>query len=115
MAIEKRLVVSGLFACRIITPAFAIASLVSMENYYRSSPPDRPWYAVTPAIWTQIMINTSVVTACIPSLKPILTDFGSGLTGVTISGPFELTHSGRKQGTGTANVKSTSSSGSGLA
>lgn len=53
------------------------------------------------------MLNISIITACIPSIKRFLADIQSGLMGVNISEPYELTHSGGKatqlrygQGTG---------------
>ena len=42
------------------------------------------------------MLNISIITACIPSIKRFLADIQSGLMGVNISEPYELTHSGGK-------------------
>ena len=42
------------------------------------------------------MLNMSIITACIPSIKRFLADIQSGLAGVHISEPYELTHSGGK-------------------
>lgn len=78
------------------TPAFAICALVTFHTYYHATPQDRPWHIVAPAIWTQVMLNMSIITACIPSIKRFLADIQSGLAGVHISEPYELTHSGGK-------------------
>jgi hypothetical protein len=42
------------------------------------------------------MMNLSIITACIPSIKRFFADVQSGLMGVTISETYELTHSGGK-------------------
>ena len=42
------------------------------------------------------MLNISIITACIPSIKRFLADIQSGLMGVNISEPYEMTHSGGK-------------------
>ena len=42
------------------------------------------------------MLNSSIITACIPSIKRFLADIQSGLMAVNISEPYELTHSGGK-------------------
>jgi hypothetical protein len=42
------------------------------------------------------MLNISIITACIPSIKRFLADIQSGLMGVNISEPYELTHTGGK-------------------
>ena len=42
------------------------------------------------------MLNSSIITACIPSIKRFFADVQSGLMGVTISEQYELTHSGGK-------------------
>jgi hypothetical protein len=47
------------------------------------------------------MLAMSFITACIPSIKRFLADIQSGLMGVNISEPYELTHSGGKYATGT--------------
>ncbi|KAK2788387.1 hypothetical protein FQN52_006711 [Onygenales sp. PD_12] len=117
IALKKRWIVSGLFACRIITPTTTLLSLLTLSPLYTTHPPsrDRPWHAVTPSIWTQIATATSIITACIPSLKTFLADIRSGLTGATISEPFELAHSGgRTRVHGTTRTANGSSSGNSL-
>ena len=42
------------------------------------------------------MLNISIITASIPSIKKFLVDVQSGLMGVTISEMYEMTHSGGK-------------------
>ena len=42
------------------------------------------------------MLNLSIITACIPSVKRFLADIQSGLMGATISESYEMTHSSGK-------------------
>lgn len=72
--------------------------MVALDDFYHSTPQDRTWFAITPSAWTSVAMNVSIVTACIPSIKRFLADWASGLSGVTISEPFELEHSAGKSG-----------------
>jgi hypothetical protein len=92
---DKKLVVSILFGLRIFTPAFAITAIIFFGDFYHSFPQDRSWFAVTPAVWTQLMLNVSIVTACIPSIKRFLGNIRSGLTTINISPNYEATRYGR--------------------
>jgi len=90
---QKKWVVIGLFGCRIIVPAFTIASAVAMYDYWHAST-DPTWDAVQGALWTQAILNLSIITACIPCIKRFLADLSSGLMAVNISEPLELTMKG---------------------
>ncbi|KIX04957.1 uncharacterized protein Z518_05829 [Rhinocladiella mackenziei CBS 650.93] len=96
VAPKKRLVVMALFGLRIATPILTAITILSLDDFYHSTPQDRPWNAITPAIWTSVALNVSIVTACIPSIKRFLADWAAGLSGVVISEPFELEHSAGK-------------------
>ena len=50
-----------------------------------------------PSIWNQVVLNLSVLTACIPSLKRVLGEFSTGLTGITITEQHELITSNQSQ------------------
>lgn len=88
---QKRWVVIGLFGCRIIVPAFAIVGAVAMSHYWGSSPPDPTWHAVNATLWTQAILNLSIITACIPCIKRFLADLSTGMMTVNIPEPLELT------------------------
>nr|OQO32237.1 hypothetical protein B0A51_00485 [Rachicladosporium sp. CCFEE 5018] len=92
-ALRRKATVSALFGLRLATIPFAVLALIGDRTYY-AHPEDRSWYAVTPAIWGQVLLNVSIITACIPSTKRFFTDVQSGLMGVTISETYEMTHSG---------------------
>lgn len=91
------------------TPAITAASIVALDDFYHSTPQDRPWFAVVPSVWTSVAMNVSIVTACIPSIKRFLADWASGLSNVAISEPFELEHSAGK-----ATMLGTYAKGSGM-
>ncbi|KIW44215.1 uncharacterized protein PV06_05242 [Exophiala oligosperma] len=105
---SKRFVVSGLFACRLAVPAFTIAMLVFRRREFRTNRGrnDPTWYALVPQVFAQIMLNVSIIAACIPSLKPFLADIKPGLIVVNIP-EHELTASfvrhskSRSEGKGT--------------
>jgi hypothetical protein len=71
-------------------PLVTILSLTTLKPSFYSSPPDKPWYEVTPTIWSQIMLNLSLITACIPSLKRFLADLQSGAMAVQVTEAFEM-------------------------
>jgi hypothetical protein len=71
-------------------PIITILNLTTLKPYFSSSPADKPWHAVAPAVYSQIMLNLSIITACIPSLKRFLQDLQSGVMAVNITESFEL-------------------------
>lgn len=66
-----------------------ILNLATLTQYFDSYLPDQTWYAVSPTIWSQVMLNLSIITACLPSLKRVLTDLQSGLAASSIPEGFE--------------------------
>lgn len=93
---EKRWVVNALFGSRIIVPAFAIAGATASSDYWTASPSDPTWHAVKSWLWMQAIINSSIITACIPCIKRFLADLSSGLMAVNISEPLEMTMKGAR-------------------
>lgn len=91
---EKRWVVNALFGCRVIVPAFAIAGATVSSDYWTASPSDPTWHAVKSWLWMQAIINSSIITACIPCIKRFLADLSSGMMTVNISEPLEMTMKG---------------------
>lgn len=87
----KRWVVIGLFACRIIVPAFSIAGIVAMHSFYNATPRDPTWHAVGSTIWVQSVISLSIITACIPCIKRFLADLSAGMIVVNVSEHAEFT------------------------
>ncbi|KAK4896009.1 hypothetical protein LTR27_005865 [Elasticomyces elasticus] len=93
---QRKLAVVTLFGTRLAIVPSTICALVTYHTYYFTSPQDRTWHAVAPVIWTQVTLNMSIITACIPSIKRFFMDVQSGLMAVTISEQYEMTHSGGK-------------------
>ena len=55
---------------------------------------DQTWSNVGVWMWTQVVMNLSIITACIPSLKRVIANLQTGLTALTIAENMELSHSG---------------------
>ncbi|KAK9860827.1 hypothetical protein MYU51_006133 [Penicillium brevicompactum] len=106
----KRHQISALFAMRILVMALTIAGLRSLPPIFESRPPDRPWYTVMPAIWLQLILSSSILCTCIPTLKRVLADLQTGMMAGTVSDFFEQSVSGHTN-TGS---QSGSKSGSGI-
>ena len=84
----KRSLVIGLFALRILVIAATIAQLVVLQPYLRSS--DKTWTNVAPSIWNQVMMNISIIFACLPSLKRLLDELQPNKIGMVIPKSVEL-------------------------
>lgn len=55
-----------------------------MQNIYQSANVDFTWEALMPQVWAQIMLNASIITACIPSFKPLLQGIRPALPNIQI-------------------------------
>ncbi|CAG8098535.1 unnamed protein product [Penicillium salamii] len=106
----KRHQISALFAMRILVMALTIAGLRSLHPMFKSKPSDRPWHTVMPAIWLQLILSSSILCTCIPTLKRVLADLQTGMMAGTVSDFFEQSVSGHTN-TGSQSV---SKSGSGI-
>lgn len=80
----KRWLVISLFAFRITVPISTVFVLVSLSPYFSSHPIDKTWNSVLPTIANQIMMNLSITTACLPSLKRFIGELQTGLTALQI-------------------------------
>lgn len=69
-------------------PMATLPVLITTEQHAEDT--DHTWFAVTPAIWQQIALNLSMMTACIPSLKSILDSLLGDTAGAAIRAPYEL-------------------------
>lgn len=66
-----------------------IPIIVSIKSTAGGS--DMSWDAIAPTIWLQVSLNLSVISACIPSLKPVLDSFLGQTIGASIQPPYRLT------------------------
>ncbi|KAJ5970967.1 uncharacterized protein N7479_000885 [Penicillium vulpinum] len=90
----KRHQISALFAMRILVPALTIAGLHSLRPVYASKPLDETWNALMPAIWLQLILSSSILCTCIPTLKRVLAELQTGMMAGIVSDFFEQSVSG---------------------
>ncbi|KEF54904.1 uncharacterized protein A1O9_09347 [Exophiala aquamarina CBS 119918] len=58
--------------------------LYHMRNAYKTDDHDFTWDILMPQVWAQIMLHTSIITACIPSFNRFLSGIKPGLLAVQI-------------------------------
>lgn len=68
-------------------PLAELPRLVYISRYLASTDPT--FSSVNLSIWTQVVTNLSLATACIPCLKPFLTALGSGVLDTRLPTGFE--------------------------
>ncbi|KOS36837.1 hypothetical protein ACN38_g12391 [Penicillium nordicum] len=90
----KRYQISALFAMRILVLALTIAGLRSLSPLYKSKPLDETWNALMPAIWLQLILSSSILCTCIPTLKRVLAELQTGMMAGVVSDFFEHSVSG---------------------
>ncbi|KIX04255.1 uncharacterized protein Z518_07809 [Rhinocladiella mackenziei CBS 650.93] len=88
--------VMALFGSRIIVPIFVVFQLLTYRDFYESD--DRSWAMTAPAIWSQLVMNLSILTACIPSLKTVLDMFKSGTSLFTVPAQYQSEMDNSSQG-----------------
>ncbi|KAJ5192805.1 hypothetical protein N7449_008947 [Penicillium cf. viridicatum] len=90
----KRHQISALFAMRILVLALTIGGLRSLPPLYNSKPLDETWNALMPAIWLQLILSSSILCTCIPTLKRVLAELQTGMMAGVVSDFFEHSVSG---------------------
>ncbi|KGO44072.1 hypothetical protein PEX2_020590 [Penicillium expansum] len=90
----KRHQISALFAMRILVLALTIAGLHSLPPIYDSKPLDQTWHTLMPAIWLQLILSSSILCTCIPTLKRVLAELQTGMMAGVVSDFFEHSVSG---------------------
>jgi hypothetical protein len=113
---RQRCTVIGVFASRLAVCVCSGLLLVSIPAFIKST--DRSWEALTPQIWRQAVQCTSIITACIPCLRPFLVSLESGFMDSSMQGVIGKTYgggsgqgSGRNNGTGSFALTSFTLSG----
>lgn len=66
-------------------PLSKIPALIYLWKNDESS--DSTWNAVVPSIWFQISLNLSLITACVPSLKPVFDSLFGYTAGAVVQAP----------------------------
>ncbi|KAK4556923.1 hypothetical protein LTR86_005904 [Recurvomyces mirabilis] len=80
--VQIQILVIVCFACRtavIGTLGGHISSLRHLEDF-----DDPSWSYTMPAIWSQVVMNISILTAAIPGMQQFLADLRSGMTTLTV-------------------------------
>lgn len=75
--------------------ALTIAAFRSLTPLFHSNPLDEPWNTLMPAIWLQLILSSSIICTCIPTLKRVLADLQTGMMAGTVSDFFEQSISGQ--------------------
>ncbi|KAA6415435.1 MAG: hypothetical protein FRX48_00150 [Lasallia pustulata] len=65
---EQRWAIIAMFSIRVLVCIATIIEIVTFQDYLQSS--DRTWHGVDLNIWAQVSMNLSIITACIPLMKP---------------------------------------------
>ncbi|ETN44499.1 uncharacterized protein HMPREF1541_10169 [Cyphellophora europaea CBS 101466] len=105
--IRKRITVIAVFASRLVVP-LCVALRMSSFPPYVAPTADRSWEVVTPQTWAQVIQCLSIITACIPCLKPFLESLESGFMDMSMTGHTGATYGGASSGSGNHGTKSKS-------
>lgn len=71
------------------TPVFTTFSLITGKQLYAAPTVDRPFEAIDVSVWTSIAAGTSIITACIPSIRRFIADYAAGVSN-TIMGDGDI-------------------------
>ena len=78
-----RLLVAGCFATRFAVTMPLVGHAVDISSLHLHTNPS--WTFTIPAIWLQVAMNLSVLTACIPGIQTFLADLRSGILIPTVT------------------------------
>jgi hypothetical protein len=70
-------------------PPITIVQLVYFHQYFDALD-DQTWSNTKPWILTQVVMNMSMITACIPSLRRVVTELSTNQTSVAVSQGIEF-------------------------
>ncbi|RAL08854.1 putative integral membrane protein [Aspergillus homomorphus CBS 101889] len=70
---SQKLALTGVFVMGGFICIISIVRLVIMLNAYKVPSLDETWVFVGPSKWTAVETNIGIVSACLPSLRPVLT------------------------------------------
>jgi hypothetical protein len=105
ITLGKKVLVICLFAVRIMfvpiceptlrrlimrsVPPITIVQLLYLHQYFEALD-DQTWSNIKPWILTQTVMNMSIITACIPSLRRVVTELCTNQTSVAVSEGMEF-------------------------
>jgi hypothetical protein len=88
-----------------------ILNLVSLSRAYSNSAADLSWATVIPTIYSLVMLNLSLITATIPSVRKVIATLQTGAYGAQVSDDFGFPASGSKTFAGSKTDHNQSSNG----
>lgn len=80
---KRKVAVFIIFAVRILVCIATLGQIITLKGYLHST--DRTWLDVNLSIWTQVMLGLSIITACIPLMKPFLEKLQFSLVDSSVS------------------------------
>jgi hypothetical protein len=89
---RQRFTVIGVFSSRLAVCICSALLLASLPTFLKSR--DRSWEAVRPQTWRQVVQCLSIITACIPCLRPFLASLESGFMDSSMQGVIGRTYGG---------------------
>jgi hypothetical protein len=89
---RQRFTVIGVFGSRLAVCICSALLLASLPTFLKSR--DRSWEAVRPQMWRQVVQCLSIITACIPCLRPFLASLESGFMDSSMQGVIGRTYGG---------------------
>ncbi|KAG8168978.1 hypothetical protein KVR01_001727 [Diaporthe batatas] len=95
MSRPQRVLILVVFVARILVVAAAVAQLITYWRAYATA--DINSNIWLPTILNQVVVTTSVITSCVPFLKPLMLSLESGIARVPDE-PQELTFMGSSRG-----------------
>jgi hypothetical protein len=89
---RERWTVFAVFASRLVVVICTAVRLSTLPKYFGTS--DQSWAAVSPQTWIQVIQCLSIITTCIPCLKPFLESLESGFMDISMKGIVGPTYGG---------------------
>ncbi|KAI2814005.1 hypothetical protein CBS76997_11378 [Aspergillus niger] len=89
---SQKLALTGVFIMGGFICIISIVRLIIMLNAYKVPSLDETWVFVGPSKWTAVETNIGIVSACLPSLRPVITlikKTGSSTKGVSQDGSLQ--------------------------
>ncbi|RMZ84072.1 hypothetical protein DV737_g1397, partial [Chaetothyriales sp. CBS 132003] len=102
ISLKKRLAIISVFSIRMSVIMCSIIRIPTLTRYVSST--DRSWHAVGPQTWIQIIQCLSIITACVPCLKPFLEALESGFMDPSLGKIRGDTYRARSSGLGTGDT-----------
>lgn len=98
--LRKRITVIAVFTSRLVVPLIAAIRIPTLSPFLNNLDDNGSWEAVTPQCYLQIIQCLSIITACIPCLKPFLESLESGFMDLSMTHRTGVTYGAASSGSG---------------